>query len=83
MSQFSALLAAPFVFATEKANWLMIHLVDPFSGVGLASFRLPHYHGEAGAIFGFLQLVLRPVETGEHSSGLLVRVGVGPGPPGG
>ena len=33
------------------AQYLRTHLVDPFSRVGLASFRLPHYHGKAGVIY--------------------------------
>ena len=51
VSQVSGVLASPFVLLTEKTNWLMIHLVDPFSRFGLASFRLPHYHGAARAIY--------------------------------
>ncbi len=50
-SHVSSALAWPLIFATEKANWLMIHLVDPFSRLGLASFRLTHYHGKAAAIY--------------------------------
>src|SRR5256714_7498415 len=51
VAQVSVTLASPFVFVAEKINWLMIHLVDPFTRLGLASFRLPHYHGAAGAIY--------------------------------
>ena len=45
LSQVSTLLAMPLVLLAEKVNWLMIHLVDPFSGLGAASVRLPHYTG--------------------------------------
>lgn len=58
-------LALPFIFLCEKINWLMIHLVDPFSRLGLASIRLPHYHGAGTLIYmlyfallGFLVLAL-------------------------
>jgi competence protein ComEC len=51
VAHISATLAWPLVFAAEKVNWLMIHLVDPLSRAGLASFRLPHYQGAAGAIY--------------------------------
>jgi competence protein ComEC len=50
VSHISAWLAAPLIMLAEKANWAMIHLVDPFSRLGIASIRLPHYTGwPAGA----------------------------------
>lgn len=50
VSNISAWLAAPLIMLAEKANWAMIHLVDPFSRLGIASIRLPHYTGwPAGA----------------------------------
>jgi competence protein ComEC len=45
LSQTSATLAGPLVFLAEKSNWLIVHLVDPFSRIGMASIRLPHYSG--------------------------------------
>lgn len=51
VSQLGETFAQPLVFMAEKINWLMIHVVDPFARVRLASFRLPHYHGAAGAIY--------------------------------
>jgi competence protein ComEC len=45
LSQVSAWLASPFVLLVEKLNWLMIHAVDPFARLGIASIRLPHYSG--------------------------------------
>jgi competence protein ComEC len=47
ISQFSLTLAAPLVMLAEKTNWLMIHSVDPFTRLGIASIRLPHYSGWA------------------------------------
>ena len=38
-------LAKPLAMIAEKLNWLMIHLVDPFSELGFASIRVPHYRG--------------------------------------
>ena len=32
-------------------NWLMVHSVDPFAGLGIASMRLPHYAGRPGLIY--------------------------------
>jgi competence protein ComEC len=50
VSHLSAWLAAPLIMLAEKVNWAMIHLVDPFSRLGIASIRLPHYTGwQAGA----------------------------------
>jgi competence protein ComEC len=44
-------LAAPLVNLTEKINWIMIHLVDPFTRFHVASMRLPHYSGWWGGIY--------------------------------
>jgi competence protein ComEC len=51
-SQVSAGLAAPFILLVEKLNWLMIHSVDPFARLGVASIRLPHYSGWMAVIYG-------------------------------
>jgi len=37
--------AVPLLTLAEKTNWLMIHLVDPVARLGVASLRMPHYHG--------------------------------------
>jgi competence protein ComEC len=66
ISVLSYRLALPFASIAEKTNWLMIHLVDPFSRLGIASFRMPHYRGWPAAVYalyfvllGFLVLALR------------------------
>ncbi|MEK6337756.1 MAG: ComEC/Rec2 family competence protein [Acidobacteriota bacterium] len=51
ISHFSLTFAAPLVILAEKTNWLMIHLVDPFTRLGVASIRLPHYSGRMAAIY--------------------------------
>lgn len=43
LAQLSAWLAAPLFKLAEGLNWLMVHSVDPFSGAGIASIRLPEY----------------------------------------
>jgi competence protein ComEC len=45
ISQISGWLAWPLIMLAEKVNWLMTHLVDPFSRLGIASMRLPDYSG--------------------------------------
>jgi competence protein ComEC len=51
ISQLSARLAAPLIILAEKINWAMIHLVDPFSRLQIASVRLPHYGGWMAGIY--------------------------------
>jgi competence protein ComEC len=65
ISHLSAWLGTPLVLLAEKVNWLMIHLVDPFTRLGIASIRLPHYSGWPASIYllyylplGFLILAL-------------------------
>jgi competence protein ComEC len=58
ISQFSARLAAPLIVLTEKANWMMIHLVDPLTHFSVASIRLPHYSGWAAGTYVLYYLLL-------------------------
>ncbi|MDX6559051.1 MAG: competence protein ComEC [Blastocatellia bacterium] len=58
ISHVTAGLAAPLIILTEKISWMMIHLVDPFTRLSLASIRLPHYAGWAAAIYVLYYLVL-------------------------
>ncbi len=51
ISHVSAWLATPFIVMTEKINWLMIHLVDPFAHLHVASLRMPHYSGWSASIY--------------------------------
>ncbi|MDX6446757.1 MAG: competence protein ComEC [Blastocatellia bacterium] len=58
ISHMSYWLAGPIIILTEKINWLMIHLVDPFTWFRVASLRLPHYSGWAALIYVLYYLVL-------------------------
>jgi competence protein ComEC len=58
MSHLTAWLAAPLINLTEKINWIMIHLVDPFTRFNVASMRLPHYAGWWGGIYVLYYIVL-------------------------
>jgi competence protein ComEC len=51
LSQLGAPLAAPLVRLTEATAALMIHSVDPFTRLHLASLRLPEYTGVAAAVY--------------------------------
>jgi competence protein ComEC len=58
VSHLSLWLASPLIMLAEKLNWMMIHLVDPFTHFSVASIRLPHYAGWSGAIYVLYYLVL-------------------------
>lgn len=58
VSQLSAQLAAPLVQLAEWTGWLMIHSVDPFAALRIASVRLPEYSGRAASIYGLYYLPL-------------------------
>lgn len=58
VSQLSLWLATPLFMLAEKLNWTMIHLVDPFSSLRLASIRLPHYSGWSGGLYVLYYLLL-------------------------
>jgi len=45
IAQLSESLAEPFCWLANNVNWLMVHSVDPFIRLGIASLRLPHYSG--------------------------------------
>ena len=59
VGQVSTTLASPLVGLADRLNWLMIHSVDPFTRLGIASVRLPEYSGSSSAIYlcYFLPLV--------------------------
>src|SRR6185503_7059060 len=42
----------------EKLNWLLVHVVDPFSYFNVASIRLPHYTGWGALLYGLYFLAL-------------------------
>jgi competence protein ComEC len=58
LSQLSAALAAPLVEVAEWAGWLMVHSVDPFARMRIASVRLPEYAGWSAAVYGLYYLPL-------------------------
>lgn len=58
IAPFSSGVAKPLVILSEKINWLMIHLVDPFTHFKIASLRVPHYSGRAAGIYVLYYLVL-------------------------
>jgi len=57
-SHLSSRLGPPLILLAEKINWLMIHLVDPFASLHIASIRLPHYHGWLAIAYGLYYLPL-------------------------
>ena len=56
ISQVSATLSAPLFELSNAIEWLMVHSVDPFSDLGLASIRLPEYSGSAALIYALYYL---------------------------
>lgn len=60
MGMLNASAAAPLLSFTYFLQWLMVHGVDPFVGLGIASLRLPEYSGGQGAVYVlfFLPLVI-------------------------
>ena len=58
VSHVSIWLASPLIAVAEKVNWLMIHLVDPFARLGVASIRLPHYTGWPAGVYVLYYLAL-------------------------
>lgn len=51
VAQVSAAAAAPLIGLTNALNWAMVHSVDPFAKVGIASIRLPEYAGWARGVY--------------------------------
>lgn len=58
LSQLSLPLAWPFVWLAEHLNWLMVHSVDPFARLGIASIRLPEYSGRAACVYALYYVPL-------------------------
>jgi competence protein ComEC len=58
LGQLSVALAAPFVWLAEHLNWLMVHSVDPFTRLHVASIRLPEYHGWPSSVYALYYLPL-------------------------
>lgn len=51
VAQVSAPVAAPLFKLAGAIDWLMVHSVDPFTSLGVASLRLPEYSGWAWLIY--------------------------------
>ncbi len=58
LAHVSAGLAAPFIALTNAVNWLMVHSVDLFAYLGVASLRLPEYTGWPAALYALYYLPL-------------------------
>jgi len=81
VGQLSEAAAGPLISLANGLNWLMVHSVDPFARIGIASVRLPHYSGPAGVVYwlyylplGMLAVALRswnplapPTPPGTHA----------------
>ncbi len=51
IGQVSFTLATPLIQLANIINWLMVHSVEPFSRLRIASFRLPEYTGWSAWIY--------------------------------
>jgi competence protein ComEC len=58
IAQISSTLAAPLISIANGLDWLMVHSVDPFAKMGVASIRLPEYTGWAAAVYGLYYVPL-------------------------
>jgi competence protein ComEC len=58
VSEISNSLGASLVSLTEAINWLMVHSVDPFETMRLASIRLPEYSGWPSIVYGLYYVPL-------------------------
>jgi competence protein ComEC len=56
IAQVSSALAAPLIGFANHLDWLMVHSVDPFARVRVASVRLPEYTVWASAVYGLYYL---------------------------
>lgn len=58
LATFNLKLAHPFIWLSERLNWLMTHSVDPFTRAHVAAVRLPAYHDQAASIYVCYYLLL-------------------------
>ena len=65
-AQVSGSLGAPLVKLAELIDWLMVHSVDPFADLGVASLRLPEYSGPLRWIYVVYYVPLLFVVIGLH-----------------
>jgi len=66
VAQVSPGMAMPLLGTVERLNSLMIHAVDPFTSLGVASIRLPHYSGWMALVYAlyYVPLALLVVAVG-------------------
>lgn len=57
LSAISVRLGQPLVFATNKLNWLLTHVSDPFLRSRWASWRLPEYSGGKASVYALYVLL--------------------------
>lgn len=55
---------APLVSLADGLQWLMVHGVDPFTRLGIASLRLPEYTGYSAAVYGVFFVPLLALAMG-------------------
>ena len=58
ISQINFTVSSPLIALTEAVSWIMVHSVDPFKTLRLASIRLPEYTGWAALAYAFFYLPL-------------------------
>lgn len=58
VAQLSGVVAEPLFQLANGLNWVMVHSVDPFARLGLASTRLPAYTGWSSGIYALYYLPL-------------------------
>ena len=58
VGQVSTALAAPLIGVTNALDKLMVHSVDPFARLGIASLRLPEYSGSQWIVYLLFYLPL-------------------------
>ena len=56
LANVSTALSVPLFRLADAIDWAMVHSVDPFSRVGLASLRLPEYSGSAVLLYAVYYL---------------------------
>jgi competence protein ComEC len=58
LAQVSTTAAAPLISVVNSLNWIMVHSVDPFARMGVASIRVPEYAGWPSVIYGLYYVPL-------------------------
>jgi competence protein ComEC len=51
LCQITPMLGAPLIHLSDALNWLMVHSVDPFARLHVASIRLPEYSGWGALVY--------------------------------